>query len=187
MVDEPKDENGNENTGDDAKKDEGASNAPAAKKPAAKKTTTRRTPAKRKTTEPEPVAAKAEDTGSSSGAEGEGTHAGPGTGDMNWDKAKEAMSDIDWDSRVYQLKRGILMLLAAFAGAVARSVLFILAGANFLYVFFTLDRLNPVSDLCGRLSAYINQLYDFIGYHSDEPVWPFAPFPEAAKRQKVDS
>ena len=184
MVDEPKDENGNENTGDDAKKDEGEAKAPAAKKPAAKKTS-RRTPAKRKTTEPETVDAKAEDTGSSSGAEG--THAGPGTGDMNWDKAKKAMSDIDWDSRLYQLKRGILMLLAAFAGAVARSILFVLAGANFLYVFFTLDCLNPVSDLCGRLSAYINQLYDFIGYHSDEPVWPFAPFPEAAKRQKVDS
>jgi hypothetical protein len=111
---------------------------------------------------------------------------GPGTGDMNWDKAKEAISDVDWDSRVYQLKRVLLMFLAAIAAAVSRSVIFAMATANFLYVFITLERLTALSELSGRLSAYVSQLYDFIGYHSDEPVFPFAPFPEAAERQKAD-
>jgi hypothetical protein len=113
-------------------------------------------------------------------------NAGPGTGDMNWDKAKEAMSDVDWDSRIYQLKRLGLMILASMAAAVSRSVIILFATVNFIYAFITLDRLEPLSDFCGRLSAYINQLYDFIGYHSDEAVFPFAPFPEAAKRHKAD-
>jgi hypothetical protein len=112
--------------------------------------------------------------------------AGPGTGDMNWDKAKEAISDVDWDSRGYQLKRGGLMILAAIAAAISRSIIFAMATANFLYVFIMLERLTALSELSGRLSAYVNQLYDYIGYHSDEPVFPFAPFPEAAKRHRAD-
>ncbi len=111
---------------------------------------------------------------------------GPGTGDMNWGKAKEAISGVDWGSRVYQLKRVVLMFLAAIAAAVSRSIIFAMATANFLYVFITLERLTALSELSGRLSAYVNQLYDFIGYHSDEPVFPFAPFPEAVERKRAD-
>jgi len=147
----------------------------AKKPPKAKK----KAVSKRSTTEP------TEKTQPDSKPESEG-NAGPGTGDMNWDKAKEAMSDVDWDSRIYQLKRLVLMILAGMASAVSRAVIVLFATVNFIYAFITLERLEPLSDFCGRLSAYISQLYDFIGYHSDEPVFPFAPFPEAAKRHKAD-
>ena len=169
MVDDPKD--GNE----EAAKPEGED------KPAPKKRTTKRAVAARKTTEPKETP-KAEETGSEN-AKGS---AGPGTGDMNWDKAKAAMSEVDWGSRGYQLKRGVLMILAVIAAWVSRSFIGIMAVANFVYVMITLERLQPLSDLSGRIAAYIHQLYDFIGYHSDEPVWPFAPFPEAAEREKAD-
>ena len=167
MVDEPTDNNS---------EDTSENNEDEAAKPA-KKAAPKKSVAKRSTTEPE-----ASDVEPDNGQE----RAGPGTGDMNWDKAKEAMSDVDWDSRVYQLKRGILMLLAAFASGVARFIIGVLAVANFLYIMLTLERLKPLSDLSGRLAAYIHQLYDFIGYHSDEAVWPFADFPEAAERARSD-
>jgi hypothetical protein len=160
---------------DENNEDTPQDDSPEEAKPAPK--APKKTVSKRSTTEP---VEKPKPTTDSEG------NSGPGTGDMNWDKAKEAVSDVDWDSRIYQLKRLFLMFLASLAAAVARTVIILFATVNFIYAFITLDRLTPLSDLCGRLSAYISQCYDFIGYHSDEPVFPFADFPEAAERKKAE-
>ena len=109
---------------------------------------------------------------------GNGGNGGPGTGDMNWDKAKETLSEVDWNSRGDNLLRAGLMILAAIAIGFCRFLIYAMATANFLYVMLTKERLNALSELSARLTIYVHQLFDFISYTTDGPVFPFAPFPD---------
>jgi len=163
MVDETPEENTN---GDDAAKPD------AEQKPAKPR---KRAVAARKTTEPTATEASG---ASSAGDDSAGSQNGPGTGDMNWDKAKETLSEVDWDSRGENLLRFGLMLLAMVAVRIAQFLIYSMAIANFLYVMITRERLKALSEVSARLTAYVGQLLDFISYRTDGPVFPFAPFPE---------
>ena len=165
-----------EDSSEDASKDEKM----PAKKPAAKRTT------RKKATPPAAVEQPAADADAESAEEKAEDAKGKSDANMNWDKAKETLAEVDWDSRLYHLKRLVMMVVAAIAIWMSAWLFLAIAGAHWLYVFITLDRIEALTNMMGRLAAYIHQLWDYIGYHSDEAIWPFAPFPEAAERQQAD-
>ena len=165
-----------EDSSGDASKDEKT----PAKKPAAKRTT------RKKASPPAPVDEPVAEESTDADAETADDANGKTDANMNWDKAKETLAEVDWDSRLYHLKRLVMMLAAAIVIWFSSWLFVAIAGAHWLYVFITLDRIEALTTMMGRLGAYIHQLWDYIGYHSDEAVWPFAPFPEAAERQQAD-
>ena len=82
------------------------------------------------------------------------------------------------------LLRGLLMILAAIAVEISIFLLYVMTVAHFFYQLVMAKPLDRVTELCGRLSAFSHKLLDFIGYHSDKPVFPFAPFPEASPQDE---
>ena len=163
MVDETPEENTN---GDDATKPDAEEKSAKPRKRAVKP---------RKTTDPTPSETTAE---SNSNSDPNGSQSSPGTGDMNWDKAKETLSEVDWDSRGENLLRFGLMLLAMLAVGISQFLIYTMAITNFIYVIITCERLSALSEVSSKLIIYVDQLLSFISYRTDGPVFPFAPFPE---------
>lgn len=96
-----------------------------------------------------------------------------------WDQTAETLSKVDWGQRGRHLFRLVLMLFAGIAAELSVFVIYFLTAVHFLYTLVTGQKLVELTAVCGRFTAYIKQLLDFISYRSDEPLFPFAPFPEA--------
>lgn len=95
-----------------------------------------------------------------------------------WDQTAESFSKVDWGQRGRHLFRVVLMLFAAVAAELSVFVIYFLTTVHFLYTLITGQKLDELTAVCGRFTAYIRRLLDFISYRSDEPLFPFAPFPE---------
>lgn len=96
-----------------------------------------------------------------------------------WDQTAESLAKVDWGQRGRHLFRVVLMLFAAIAAELSVVVIYFLTTVHFLYTLITGQKLDELTAVCGRFTAYVRRLLDFISYRSDEPIFPFAPFPEA--------
>ena len=67
---------------------------------------------------------------------------------------------------------------AAIAGNLAVTVLGILTLVQVVHALLLGELNAELRSMCGRTVTYIRQLYDYMSWQSDEPVFPFAPFPE---------
>lgn len=96
-----------------------------------------------------------------------------------WDQTAESLSKVDWGLRGRHIFRLVLMLFAAVAAELSVLVIYFLTAVHFFYTLVMGQKLDELNTVCGRFTVYVKQLLDFISYRSDEPLFPFAPFPDA--------
>ncbi len=101
-------------------------------------------------------------------------------GRPNWDRPRQNTDNVDWAARGPIVFRFIVSLFAMGVVGMATGIIYMMMLAHFVYSVITRERLDPLSELSGRISAYVRQLLDFVSCYSDEPIFPFAPFPEAS-------
>ena len=153
------------------------------KKPARKRATSS---ASEKSVKPASKASGAKSSSpKKSPAQAKSASAPPPTDDSKdlWDQTADSLSEVDWSTRGRHLFRLVLMLFAGIAAELSVLVVYFLTAVHFLYTLVTAKRLDELTTTCGRFSAYVKKLLDFISYRSDEPLFPFAPFPEAEDKE----
>ena len=94
------------------------------------------------------------------------------------EQASASFAKVDWALRGRHLFRLVLMLFAAVAIEVSVFVIYLLTAGHFLYTLVVGTKLDEITQVCTRFTLYVKQLLDFVCYRSDEPLFPFAPFPD---------
>ena len=75
--------------------------------------------------------------------------------------------------------RLIPMIAALIAAEIAATILGIVTLVQVVHTLVVAEVNQELRIMSNRLVEYLRQLYRYVTYQSDEPVFPFAPFPQA--------